>query len=124
MALRLVASGDERAMSIRDHILPLLRARGLLAQQRDAVRTIEFRADAWLFRHWTPFNDLAPGEASSPGYRHAIERQRSQQTLPYGLEIWRDDLLLRMLWADDGSLDVARFVRGAWEDEVLAIAVE
>ena len=40
MALRLVASSDERAMAIRDHALPLLRARGSLEMQRDAVRVV------------------------------------------------------------------------------------
>lgn len=122
MALRLVASGDERAMAIRDHALPLLRARGSLEMQRDAVRVIELRIGGWRFRHWTPFNELTAGEASSPAYRHAIERQRTQQTLSYGLEIWHGELVLRMLWADEESLDVVSFRRGSWEDEALALA--
>ena len=108
-------------MAIRDHVLPLLRARGSLEIQRDSVRVIELGLDPWLFRHWTPFNEMQAGEASSPAYRHAIERQRPQQTLPYGLEIWESGLVLRMLWADDGSLDVIDFLRGPWEDEVLAL---
>lgn len=122
MALELVASGDDRAVRIRDHVLPLLRARGSLEMQRDMVRVIELQLGGWRFRHWTPFNELAAGEASSPAYRHAIERQRTQQTLPYGLEVWHGELLLRMLWADDKSLDVVSFLRGPWEDEVLALA--
>lgn len=122
MALRLVASGDERAMAIRDHILPLLRARGSLETQRDTVRVIELHLGGWRFRHWTPFNELTEGEASSPAYRHAIERQRTQQTLPYGLEVWHEEMVLRMLWADDKSLDVVSFLRGPWEDEILTLA--
>ena len=78
MALRLVSSGDDRALAIRDHILPLLREYGALEVQRDTVRLTELRIGAWTFRHWTPFNDLALGEASSPGYRHAIERQHAK----------------------------------------------
>lgn len=108
-------------MAIRDHVLPLLRARGVLGMQRDTVRVADLQLGPWLLRHWTPFNELPAAEASSPGYRHAVERQRSQQTLPYGLEVWHGAMMLRMLWSDDGLLHVASFVRGAWEDEVLAL---
>jgi len=38
MTLRLVASSDDRAVAIRDHLLPLLRDRGALEIQRDTVR--------------------------------------------------------------------------------------
>ena len=82
MTLTLVSSGDDRALAIRDHILPLLREYGALEVQRDTVRVVELRIGAWTFRHWTPFNDLAPGEASSPGYRHAIERQHAKPDMP------------------------------------------
>jgi len=108
-------------MAIRDHVLPLLRVHGALEVQRDTVRLIELRMPPWMFHHWTPFNDLNPGEASSPGYRHAIERQRTQSNLPYGLDIWHGERMLRLLWADDGSLDVVSFVRGKWEDDVLTL---
>src|SRR5271163_4175811 len=82
MTLRLVSSGDDRALAIRDHVLPLLRRDGALEVQRDTVRLIELCMDPWIFRSWTPFSALLPGEASSPGYRHAIERQRSRPDLP------------------------------------------
>ena len=54
MILRLVSSGDDRALAIRDHILPLLREYGALEVQRDTVRVVELRIDDWTFRHWTP----------------------------------------------------------------------
>jgi hypothetical protein len=121
VTLRLVTSSDDRALAIRDHVLPLLRAQGALEVQRDTVRVVELRQAEWTFRHWTPFNDLTEGEAASPGYRHAIERQRAQPDLPYGLEIWHRMRVLRILWADDGAFEVATFVRGAWEDAALAL---
>jgi hypothetical protein len=119
--LRLVSSSDDRARAIRDHVLPLLRERGAIEVQRDTVRLIELRAAPWTFRHWTPFNALHPGEASSPGYRHAIERQHSQPDLPYGLDVWHGARVLRILWAADGTFEVASFVRGLWEDAALAL---
>ena len=121
MTLRLVSSSDDRALALRDHILPLLRAYGTLEVQRDTVRVAELKLGSWTFRHWTPFNDLAPGEASSPGYRHAIERQHRQPDLPYGLEVYHGGQVLSILWADDGATEVATFMRGPWEEEALAL---
>jgi hypothetical protein len=120
MILRLVSSGDDRALAIRDHILPLLRECGALEVQRDTVRLTELRIGAWTFRHWTPFNDLVPGEASSPGYRRA-----SKAAHEAGLAIWARRIprgqVLSILWADDGAMEVATFIRGPWEEEALAL---
>jgi hypothetical protein len=67
MHLRLVSSSDDRALAIRDHLLPLVRDRGTLECQRASVRLIALQLGPWLFNHWTPFNELSPEEASSPG---------------------------------------------------------
>lgn len=121
MALHLVSSSDDQARAIRDHIMPKLRTHGRLLPQRDVVRVIELRLGVWTFQHWTPFNDLASDEAASPGYRHAIERQRTRPNRPYGLDIFHRVPVLRMLWSDDGAIDVVTFVRGDWEDDVLRL---
>jgi hypothetical protein len=99
----------------------LVRDQGELQVQRGVVRLVELRLPAWMFSHWTPFNALAAGEAASPGYRHAIERQHSKTDLPYGLDVWHGDRVLRILWSDGGSSHVVRFQRGAWEDTALAL---
>jgi hypothetical protein len=122
MTLRLVASGDRDALAIRDHLLPLIRSHGAIEVQRDAVRVVSWRHDAWEFEHWTPFNDLQPGEASSPGYRQALKRQHSEPDLPYGLDIRLSGArVMSVLWSDDGSFQVAVFSRGRWEQDVLAL---
>ena len=121
MNLSLVSSSDHRALAIRDHLLPMVRDRGVLECQRDALRVIALHLGPWLINHWTPFNDLSPDQASSPGYRHALERQHTRPDLPYGLEVWRGSKVLSVLWADDGSSEVETFVRGSWEDEALAL---
>jgi hypothetical protein len=122
MNLRLAASSEERAIAIRDHILPLIRQDGTVDVQRDVVRLTELRVRALVFCSWTPFNQLGREEASSPGYRHAIDRQRSRKALPYGLDIWEGTTrLLRILWSDEGAVEVASFVRGPWEDEILQL---
>jgi hypothetical protein len=119
--LRLVASSDDRALAIRDHLLPLIRGQGRLQVQRDVVRVIALELDDWLISHWTPFNDVAVEEAASPAYRHAIEQQRSRPDLPYGLEVWRGDRVLSVLWDDHGAFAVPCFIPGDWEDEALAL---
>ena len=124
MALKLVSSGDDRALAIRDRLLPLVREHGTLELQRGPVRLVALRMDPWTIEHWTPFGDLSPDEASSPGYRHALERQRAQPDLPYGLDVRHGGArVLRVLWSDDGSTEVAAFVRGSWEDKALGLAL-
>jgi hypothetical protein len=122
MALRLVASGDDRALAIRDHLVPLVRDAGAIELQRDTMRLISLQVGPWSLAHWTPFNELGAGEASSPGYRHALERQQVEPGLPYGIEVSRDGVrVLVVSWADDGTSKVVTFVRGTWEDDALAL---
>jgi hypothetical protein len=121
MGLRLVASNERRALAIRDHLLLLIRQAGELEVQRDLVRLVTWERASWVVHHWTPFNDLQPGEASSPGYRHAVERQRVTPDLPYGLEVWHGAKVLRVQWADNAHFEVPLFVRGPWEDLALAL---
>jgi hypothetical protein len=121
MNLRLASSSDYRALAIRDHLLPLVRERGALENQRGPVRLIVLETGDWTVNHWTPFSDLLPGEASSPGYRHALERQHTRPDLPYGLDVWHGTKVLSILWSDDGSFEVVTFVRGSWEDDALKL---
>ena len=66
---------------------------------------------------------MSPDEASSPGYRHAVERQRTRPDLRYGLDVQHDGTqVLGVLWSEDGASQVVTFVRGPWEDEALALA--
>jgi hypothetical protein len=124
VALKLVSSGDDRALAIRDRLLPLVHEHGTLEIQRGPVRLVVLRTGPWTVEHWTPFAELSRDEASSPGYRHALERQRAGPDLPYGLDLRRDGArVLGVLWSDDGASDVAAFVRGSWEDEALALAL-
>jgi hypothetical protein len=122
MNLKLVSSSDDRALAICDHLVPLIRDRGRLELQRGSVRLISLQMSPWTLAHWAPFNAPAPEEASSPEYRHALERQHEGPGLPYGIEVWHDGMrVLSVLWADDGTSEVGRFVRGSWEDDALAL---
>ena len=121
MSLNLVSSSDDRALAIRDHVLTVVRERGRLQIQRGPLRQIVFETGPWIVNHWTPFNTLSPEEASSTGYRHALERQHTRPDLPYGLDIWHGEKVLSILWSDRERFKVAIFVRGSWEDEALKL---
>lgn len=122
MTLRLASSNDHLALAIRDHVLPLVRSLGTLEDQWGGLRRITLSMDPWSFSHWTPFKALSSGEASSPGYRHAIEQQRAGATLEYGLDVrYRGHRVLGLLWSDEGSYAVTVFERGDWETQVLAL---
>jgi hypothetical protein len=122
MVVRLVHWNEDRAAAIRDHVLPLIRMRGSLQPQGEVVRLITWRVGGWRLNHWTPFNELTVGEASSPGYRHALQRQHASSALGYGLEIWSDRKLFSVIWDDGRAIDVVSFERGDWEQEVLALS--
>jgi hypothetical protein len=121
MNLRLASSSDDRALAIRDHLLPLVRKRGVLENQRGPVRLIVLETGAWTVKHWTPFSDLMPEEACSPGYRQALARQHTRPDLPYGLDVWHGSKVLSILWSDGGTFEVATFLRGSWEDDALKL---
>ncbi|MGG5808270.1 hypothetical protein [Falsiroseomonas sp. CW058] len=122
MTLTLVPSSAEPALAIRDHLVPLVRQQGTIEVQRDAVRLVVLRRGEWRIEHWTPFNDLAPGDAASPGYRHALSQQRGLPDLAYGLDLWHGGArVLRVLWSDSGAFELAEFARGAWEAEALTL---
>ena len=114
--LSLVACNDSRAYLIRDHLLPIIRARSALENSHGPVRAVVLRHEPWVFIHWTPFNELLPEEASSPRYRHALERQRQGPNLAYGLEvIWHGAQVLSLLWSDTEAPVISKFLRGDWE---------
>ncbi len=109
-------------VQIRDVLLPILRGAGGLedSDRKDSpLRLLVLDSPPWKFLHWTPFNALSAGEASSPGYRHALRRQRSATDLPYGMEILHEgDSVLTFIWSDAGDVEALDFRRGEWEESL------
>ncbi len=119
MTLHIVASSDANALAVRDHIVPIVREHGVLQDLKDkdsSLRLLVLDREVWRFMHWTPFNALAPSQASSPGYRHALADQHTRPDLPYGLDVWHDGTnVLSVLWADAGTFEIVTFRPGVWE---------
>ena len=67
---------------------------------------------------------ISPNRPDHPPYANCCSRPaRALHTipdLPYGLEVWHGAKMLSVLWTDDGSFEVVSFVRGPWEEQVLA----
>jgi hypothetical protein len=125
LTLKVSTHGEAKALALRDHLLPIVRRHGILEDldhKDGSLRLLVLEQRPWRLVHWTPFNALAPTEAASPGYRHALARQHARPDLPYGLDVWHDGAnVLRLLWAGAGTFEVVSFVRGAWEDAALAM---
>lgn len=52
MVLRIAASGDLRAITIRDHVLPMIRKHGALRdldRKDSTLRLIVLERDGWVF---------------------------------------------------------------------------
>ncbi|MCQ8278848.1 hypothetical protein NFI95_10325 [Acetobacteraceae bacterium KSS8] len=112
----------EIAIRSRDLLLPVIRRHGRLvdgARQDGSLRFLVLERPPWRFRHWTPFNALGREEPSSPGYRHALERQRGKDDLPYGFDIHIGDrLVVCLLWSDSGEADLVQFEAGPWQSQL------
>jgi hypothetical protein len=113
MTRRLVSSGDGPTLALRDHLVALVRERGSLEVRRSHARMVALRTGPWLLEHRTPFSDLATDEASSPGFRHILQQQRTAPSLPYKLKVQHAEVkVLRILWADNGTFEVVDSTRG------------
>jgi hypothetical protein len=89
MNLRLVSSSDDRALSIRDHLVRLVRDRGRQEVQRDSVRLISFQTGPFTLAHWTPFNELGakerrPHRATGTPLRGSKQRRACPTELTFG----------------------------------------
>ena len=102
-------------------MLPIVRHHGLLVdgEDGDALRLLVLDRPPWSFRHWTPFNALGREEASSPGYRHALERQRFRPDMPYGFDVrFESRRVMCLLWSTQGAEELVMFEPGQWEFEI------
>lgn len=117
----LATDSDHRALELRDHLLPLVRARGVIEHQQGAVRVTVLETEGLRILHWTPFNELSADQASSPAYRQALDGQRTREALDYGLDVWFGGKVLSVLWNSGGRNQILHFTRGAWEAMALEL---
>ena len=96
----------ERAVAIRDYLLPLIREHGA-AQEISG-----------------PTGDIAVWKAGN--FTFALHSPRldggGKPMSAWGLDVWHGDKVLSLRWDDPGAFEVVSFTRGPWEDAALALS--
>ena len=112
----------ERAVAIRDHLLPLIRVQGAMEETGGSgARMVMWKAGRFAFALRSPFTAWGI-KASPPGsYSAALAKQRANPVLPWGLDVWHGRKVLSLQWDDAGRVEVTSFNRGPWEAEALAL---
>ena len=104
-----------RALAIRDHLLPLIRARGAIHESSESgLRVVVWRTGRFDFLLRSPFAPLP--DAAPKSYAEAPFQ------LPWGLDVVQHGRkVLRLQWDGAGRVEVISFNRGRWEAEALAM---
>ena len=106
-----------RALAIRDHLMPLIRARGAIhASSESGLRVVVWRTgrfDFLLRSPFAPLPDAAPKSYAETPYQ-----------LPWGLDVVQGRKVLSLQWDDAGRVEVVSFNRGAWEDEAFSLPLD
>jgi len=115
-----------RAVEIRDHMLPLLRARGSLVRltivSNPKIRPafVEWQVGEYMFSLRTPFTNV-PKIRPARTYEEALLWKRARPLMPWGLDVWKQWKRMSLQWDDTGAVEAISFRPGDWEAEVLAL---
>ena len=115
---------QQSAVTIRDHVMPLVRARGQRHQYGCAGDNGPFHLTTWerdpfRFVLRVPFDPLGTQVAANiPA--GAILTDESTAPLPFGLDVWTAARVLSVAW-NRTELIVVTFRHGPWEREALAL---
>jgi hypothetical protein len=113
----------ERAVAIRDHLLPLIQEHGAAQEiSGPPVRMMVWKVGNFTFTLHSPANPWQVETPASAAYEQALARQRAKPMPAWGLDVWHGDKVLSLRWDDPGAFEVVRFIRGPWEDAALALS--
>jgi hypothetical protein len=102
----------QRAVSIRDMVLPLMRRYGRFSEGE-----IRWNTGDWTFWHRTPFSDWPGSRPIARNYLEAMILQHVPPVLPYGLDVWRGNKVMSCEWSDE-QFRLISFRSGAWEEDL------
>jgi len=113
-----------RALAIRDHILPLVRERGVpqrLKAGEGFVSTTKWQHAVFTFGLWAP-NYMPSGGPVDYALAVAVQ-DMVEAAMPHGLDVWHAHVgkVLSMEWDADGRANLISMRPGSWEAELLAI---
>jgi hypothetical protein len=110
----------DRALELRDLALAVLRARGVWQPMRvneGSIQALTFDDDGLSILHTTPFQRLLQPTGVLK-YLAALHGLDPRESLPYGLDVWRDGKKLNIEWSDAGQVVVVSYRAGDWEREL------
>ena len=111
-----------RALAIRDHLLPLIRAQGAMEEiGGSGVRMVMWKAGRFAFALRSPFTAWGIKAPPPRSYSAAQAKQRANPVLPWSLDVWHGRKVLSLQWHAPGRVEVISFHRGPWEAEALAL---
>jgi len=112
----------ERAVAIRDYLLPLIREHGAAQEiTGPAGDIVVWRAGIFSFALHSPSTPWQVETPPSAAYEQALARQRAKPMPAWGLDVWHGPKVLTLKWDDPGAFEVVSFIRGPWEDAALAL---
>jgi hypothetical protein len=113
----------ERAVAIRDHLLPLIRERGAAQEISGPTGDMAvWKVGNFTFALHSPFNPWRVETPPAAAYSQALARQRSKTAPAWGLDVWHGGKVLSLRWDDPGGIEVVSFFRGPWEEAALALS--
>jgi hypothetical protein len=113
------------ALTIRDHVLPLVQVRGQRHQYGCTGGSGRFHLTTWesdplRFVLRVPFDPLGTQAAVQAPGGAALPQGKGTAPLPFGLDVWAAVRVLSVAW-NQTELVVVTFRHGTWELEALAL---
>ena len=111
-----------RALAIRDHLLPPIRAQGTMEEiGGSGVRMTMWKAGRFAFALRSPFTAWGIKAPPPRSYSAAQAKQRANPVLPWSLDVWHGRKVFSLQWDDARRVEVISFNRGPWKAEALAM---
>jgi hypothetical protein len=113
----------ERAVAIRDYLLPLIREHGAAQEiSGPPVRMMVWKVGNFTFTLHSPANPWQVETSPAAAYSQALVRQRSKTPPAWGLDVWHGGKVLSLRWDNPNAVEVVSFTRRPWEDAALALS--
>lgn len=115
----------ERAILIRDFLLPLIRAEGKIQRSGSDASVIWSRPGYCTAFFRTPFTTVASIEEEHRRRTRLISLGlASQPILSYALDVYQDGKVMNLEWDTDGRTVLVSFKAGDWDSVLVARSCE
>lgn len=110
----------ELARAVRDHLMPIIIAEGVL-ERVGKSRCVRWKTGDWQAIYITPFSNFHDWPSDHKTYTEAVLcREKRAKTLPYQLDVWRGKKVCSIEWNDD-EIKIISFQSGDWYEDAMLI---